>query len=95
MNRIKRVKLFINTTEKSQEVAHQVREALKRNELEEVEEEFDLGIAIGGDGTFLRMINQSNVRSDSYFVGINSGTLGFAQEVHVEEIDSFIDSPLL
>ncbi len=92
MSRIKRVKLFINTTEKSQEAAIKVREALKRNELEEVEEDFDLGIAIGGDGTFLRMINQSEFRSDSFFVGINSGTLGFAQEVHVEDIDSFIKS---
>ena len=92
MNRIKRVKLFINNTEKSKEVSIKVREALKRNLLEEVEEDFDLGIAIGGDGTFLRMINQSNFKSDSFFVGINSGTLGFAQEIHVEEIDSFIDS---
>ena len=93
MNRIKRVKLFINESEKSQEVAKKVKESLKENDLELVEnEDFDLGIAIGGDGTFLRMINTSNFRGDVFFVGINAGTLGFAQEIHVEEIDEFMKS---
>jgi len=92
MSNIRKVKLFINQKEKSQGVAIKVREALKRNGFEESEEDFDLGIAIGGDGTFLRMIKQSNFRSDVFFVGINAGALGFAQEVRVEEIDSFMDS---
>lgn len=51
---------------------------------------FDLGIAVGGDGAFLRMIKNNNFNSNIYYVGINSGTLGFLQEVKIDEIDKFI-----
>lgn len=51
---------------------------------------FDIGIAIGGDGTFLHMVMKSNFRSDALFVGINNGTLGFLQEVKPNEIKKFV-----
>ena len=47
--------------------------------------------AIGGDGSFLRMIKSSNFNSKPLYVGINSGTLGFLQEVKVDELDEFIE----
>ena len=52
---------------------------------------YDLAIAVGGDGSFLRMVKQNNFNSDIYYIGINSGTLGFMQEVKITEIDKFID----
>lgn len=87
---IKRVRLFVNHNEKSRKIAKIVREKLEKEGFLLVEGSFDLGIAIGGDGSFLRMVKESNFDSTSLYVGINAGTLGFAQEVDVEEIDSFI-----
>lgn len=90
MKKIKNIKLFINNNIKSRQVAKIVKEQLIENDFNIVEDDFDLGIAIGGDGSFLRMIKNSNFNSDCYYVGINAGTLGFAQEVSVNEIDEFI-----
>lgn len=51
---------------------------------------FDIGIAIGGDGTFLHMVMESNFTPKSLFIGINNGTLGFLQEIKPNEIKKFI-----
>lgn len=51
---------------------------------------FDIGIAIGGDGTFLHMVMESNFNSHPLFIGINNGTLGFLQEIKPNEIKKFI-----
>ena len=51
---------------------------------------FDIGIAIGGDGTFLHMIMESNFNPDVLFIGVNNGTLGFLQEIKPNEIKNFI-----
>ena len=86
---IKNIKLFVNNNEKSISTAKIVREDLLNNGFK-IDDNFDLGIAIGGDGSFLRMIKQCNFNSNPYYVGINAGTLGFLQEVKLEEIDKFI-----
>ena len=91
MNEIKKVKLFVNENEKSQKVAEKVRESLNKNGFIEVEDNYDLGIAIGGDGSFLRMVKESNFNSNILYVGINAGTLGFAQDIEIHEVDSFIN----
>jgi len=36
------------------------------------------------------MVKSNNFNSDIYYIGINSGTLGFMQEVKIDEIDKFI-----
>lgn len=54
-------------------------------------DDFDLGIAIGGDGTFLHMVMKSNFTNKALFVGINNGTLGFLQEVKPNEIKRFVN----
>jgi len=90
MKKINKVKLFVNNNIRSHKVAKIVQEVLVKENFEIVEEDFDLGIAIGGDGSFLRMIKNSNFSSIAYYVGINAGTLGFAQEVSIEEINQFI-----
>ena len=89
--RIKRVKLFSNDTERTNEVVNILKESLEKRNIEIVEDNFDLGIAVGGDGTFLRMTTEVDFNSDVYYVGINSGTLGFAQDISIAEIDEFID----
>lgn len=91
MIKIRKVKLFVNWNDKSKKVAQVLQEKLEKYGFIVTDDEFDLGIAVGGDGSFLRMIKNSNFDSDCYFIGVNAGTLGFAQEVSSDEIDSFIE----
>ena len=92
MKKINKVKLFVNNNLKSRKAAEEIKEELLNNKFVLVEEDFDLGIAVGGDGSFLRMVNNSNFNSNCYYVGINAGTLGFAQDVSLDEIKPFIKS---
>lgn len=87
---IKNIKLFVNNNEESIRTGKIIKDKFIRNRFNIVDENFDLGIAVGGDGAFLRMIKGSNFNSDVYYVGVNSGTLGFLQEVKIDELDKFI-----
>ncbi len=53
-------------------------------------EEPDYNICIGGDGNFLRAVRDSGF-SKAPFIGVNTGTLGFYQEILKEELDDFVD----
>lgn len=55
------------------------------------EDDAVLNLVIGGDGTFLNAVHLSNF-SDIPFIGINTGHLGFYQEVEVNMIENFIRS---
>lgn len=88
---IKNIKLFINNNEKSIELAKLVRDKLNENGFIIDDNNFDLGIAIGGDGSFLRMIKKNKFDNEPYYVGINSGHLGFLQEVKASEINKLIE----
>lgn len=87
---IRNIKLFVNNNEESIRTGKLIKDKFIRNRFNIVDENFDLGIAVGGDGVFLRMIKDSNFNSVVYYVGVNSGTLGFLQEVKIDEIDKFI-----
>ncbi|WP_353097814.1 NAD(+)/NADH kinase [Tissierella praeacuta] len=50
----------------------------------------ELNICVGGDGAFLRAIHRNKFPKIP-FVGINTGHLGFFQEILPENIDDFID----
>ncbi len=87
---IKSYRIFRNDNDKSTKVEQIINEKMKLNGFIYDDSNYDLAIAIGGDGSFLRMIKQTNFNSDILYVGINAGTLGFAQEVSLEEVDDFI-----
>lgn len=91
---IKKIKLFINNNDKSKYTAELVAKSLESKGFIIDENNFDLAIAIGGDGSFLRMIKNTNFNSDKYYIGINSGTLGFLQEIKVDNINEFVDELL-
>ena len=90
MIKINRVKLFVNDNLKSLKIADIVKSKLKENGFKIVTKNYDLGIAIGGDGSFLRMVKEATFNSKCYYIGINTGTLGFAQEISFDQIDEFI-----
>lgn len=91
MKEVKKIKIFSNNNDKSKEIYEITKKKLTDNRFELTDDNFDLAMAIGGDGSFLRMVKKCNYSPNTLYVGINSGTLGFAQEVDIEEIDSFIE----
>lgn len=88
---VNKVKISANNNVKSNNIKCELENKLKSNNYEIVEENFDLCIAIGGDGAFIRMLKSVNFNKDAYYIGINTGTLGFAQEVNSEKLDDFIN----
>lgn len=90
---IKKIKLFTNENKKNALKMKELLEAkLKEKNFLLVEKDFDLGIAIGGDGTFLRMVSSSNFNSECFYIGINKGTLGFTSEVTDENLEEFLST---
>ncbi|MDR0357524.1 MAG: NAD(+)/NADH kinase [Clostridiales Family XIII bacterium] len=89
---------IVNITENGHGASPEIRERLK-NGLEArgfvVPEAFDaqaeLIICVGGDGALLNMLAQYDF-PQTPIVGVNTGHLGFFQELGVEEIDEFIAS---
>lgn len=57
---------------------------------EKYNENAELNICVGGDGAFLRAVHRSKFPKIP-FVGINTGHLGFFQEILPENIDDFIE----
>ena len=88
---VNKIKLFTNNNEKSMKIAKKVIKQLKNSNFEIVDDNYDLGIAIGGDGSFLRMVKNNHFNSDIYYIGINAGTLGFLQEVRPEDSLNFVE----
>ncbi len=87
--RINKIKIYINGDDKSQNIKKLLENKL--NSFEIVDKNYDLAISIGGDGTFLKMVNESDFDNNIYFIGINSGKLGFLEEIEPFEIDYLID----
>lgn len=88
---IKNIKLFVNDNLDSLNKAKLVKDKLNDNGFVVVDDDkYNLAIAIGGDGAFLRTVRQNNFNSNIYYVGINTGHLGFLQDINSNEIDKFI-----
>ena len=87
---IKSIRLFVNNNDESIALGKVVKDSFIKEGFTISEDNYDLGIAIGGDGSFLRMIKSTSFDSNPYYVGINSGTLGFLQEVGKDEIDKLL-----
>lgn len=88
---INKIKIFPNDNEKSKEIEQKLIARLELANFEIVDSKYDLAIAIGGDGSFLRMVKNNVFDSEIYYVGINAGTLGFLQEISINDIDVFIE----
>jgi NAD+ kinase len=91
MRNINKIKIFSNHTQSSKPIEEELTKLLQENNYE-LTEDFDLGIAIGGDGSFLKMVKQTNFNSNPYYIGINTGTLGFLQEIKPDKIKEFVES---
>ena len=72
-------------------VGRQVRNKLDEAGWQHTESDPQLVICIGGDGTFLRLVHACDFPT-SPIIGINTGHLGFFQEILPEDISGFLDS---
>lgn len=88
---ITKIKIFPNNNEKSQKQAKILKAKLEKKGYIITDKNFSLGIAIGGDGSFIRMVKSCNFNEDIYYMGVNTGTLGFVQEIYPEDIDYFVE----
>ena len=89
--RINKVKLFVNDNEKSNIVAKDLELELFKYGFKVVTRgAYDLAISIGGDGSFLRMVKETKFNEDIYYIGVNSGTLGFLQEIDIKDTVDFV-----
>lgn len=87
------ISIFTNETELSADVEMILKQKLKARGYkvsETYDEEAQLLICIGGDGAFLRTMHRCDF-PEIPIVGINTGHLGFFQEVWPEDFESFID----
>lgn len=86
------VAIFTNETEHSRDVkASLTKKLINRGYtvMSEYSADVSLIICIGGDGAFLETIHKCDF-PDTPIVGINTGHLGFFQEVRPEDFDKFI-----
>ena len=86
---LKKVKIYTNEKEKSLLVEKELKKELELHSFLIDENDYDLGISIGGDGTFLKMVHDSDFK-DIYYAGINTGSLGFLQETQIKDCLPFI-----
>jgi len=88
----KKVFIYANDTEMSKKIEATLRTKLVKSGLrvfEEYTEDTELIFCVGGDGTLLHLMHDLDFPKTPV-VGINTGHLGFFQEVLPEKIDDFI-----
>lgn len=89
----KLINIFYNDNPKSIDAFKNTKDCLEKNGFEistDFNENAELNICIGGDGTFIRAVHKCGF-SKIPFVGINTGTLGFFQEINAEKIEKFVE----
>jgi len=86
------INIFTNDTDVSRETKKLLKRKLEKSDFI-VPRDFDpnaeLIVCIGGDGSFLETLHKYDF-PDIPFIGINTGHLGFFQELHPQDLDEFI-----
>ena len=88
----KKIYIYANDTEVSKAIEKTLRSKLVKSGLRPYNtysDDTELIICIGGDGTLLRLVQEFEFPKTP-IVGINTGHLGFFQEILPEKIDDFI-----
>ncbi len=88
----RKITIFANEDSYSQEIRKLLRRKLQQSGFtvpKQFTPDAELIVSIGGDGAFLRTLHKYNFPHIPFF-GINTGHLGFFQEIHPEELDEFV-----
>jgi len=92
MRKIQKINILHNYQKSSEPVVNELREKLLAANLdvtEQYDHEADLNICVGGDGVILIGMKEVDFPKIP-FIGINTGHLGFFQELCPEDIDKLI-----
>lgn len=87
-----KVNIFSNLYKITEEIKEVVIEELIKHDFiitDKYEDDADYNIVIGGDGTFIKACHDSNF-SEIPFIGINTGHLGFYNDVKHSEVEEAI-----
>jgi len=88
---IKTIKLFVNNSkDKAFSIAELVKKELINANYTITDNNPDLVIGFGGDGTLLRWLNSENYLPTSKYIGVNCGTLGFMQDFEIDDAKKFV-----
>lgn len=93
INKLKIINLISNKNFESKITSKKLTERLTAEGYkvsEKYNPEAELNICVGGDGAFLRAVHRNKFPTIP-FIGINTGHLGFFQEILPENIDDFVD----
>ena len=86
-----KIRLFAKANEISETTRNDLEEKLVSNGYElSNEDDYDLAIAVGGDGTFLKMIHECKFDPTKKFSSINTGNLGYLTTMNKDELSLFI-----
>lgn len=86
-----KTKLYYNESSESKFLADILKHKLEREGIIVGDETPEIGIAIGGDGSFLHMVAANDFNTDILYIGVNNGTLGFLTEIKPTELNYFTD----
>lgn len=92
--KIENIYIASNSSNKSNKIYPIIFDKLKQsgfNILSEYDYSCDLVVSVGGDGSFLKNVHDLSY-PDCYFMGINTGHLGFFQAVMPDKINEMIES---
>lgn len=92
MNKTRKINIISNKNFESRKASANLKEKLSNQGfivLDKYDPTAELNICVGGDGAFLRAVHRNKFPSIP-FIGINTGHLGFFQEISPENIDEFI-----
>ena len=89
---INNIKLYVKETKKAKETEDIINKVLLSNGIKIDNNNFDLVVSVGGDGTFLKMLRNHNYDSNYYYASVNAGSLGFLSSISCDQISNFVDS---
>lgn len=87
---IEKIQILAAEHKHAQDVEVQVRRVLADRGFKIVDTDPDLIVTVGGDGTYLYFMQKLKFPSVPV-IGVNAGSLGFFQELKLDEFESFAD----
>ena len=88
-----KIALFVKEELQETDIATYIISKISEHNFDIDQENPDFVLFVGGDGTFLRAVNEYIEQIDSIkFVGINEGSLGFYTDYVIDELDLLLDS---
>ena len=89
-NKVIKIKLYIKSDSKIKKIANEIQKEFIKNGFKITDNNYDIAISIGGDGTFLKMIHENEFNDNIMYYGINAGALGFLTDIEKDELEKII-----